>query len=251
MPLIYLNKQTILTALWSTFAKSPCAAQFITAKISKTFSFNFKKLLTCKTPASPIIAYYFFDMLSVLYTPRPCIPFICLESRVTYTLPVGYDNATFSHTLAGNLELLSIKRTGLNQVTDPFCLLLDQKIYHVLIWLSVWIHTFLKYLYTGHVTQKKDAILPKHQILIWKQLKLISVLVPYSQQWSVIQNIFRHTYAWTSNLKISRWNLAMFCYKIFKFTPPGKMPQNQNTQIKTTSFVACFIIGLSCFLGER
>lgn len=225
MPLIYLNKQTILTALWCTFAKSPWAAQFITAKISKTFSFNFKKLLTCKTPACPTIAYYFFHLLSVLYTPRPCIPFICLESRVTYTLPVGYDNATFSHTLVGNLELLSIKRTGLNQVIDPFCLLLHQKIYDVLIWLSVWIYTFLKYLYTGHVTQKKDAILPKHQILIWKQLKLISVLVPYSQQWSIMQYIFRHTYAWTTNLKISRWNLTMFCYKILSLLCQERSPK--------------------------
>lgn len=83
----------------------------------------------------------FFYMLSVLYTPRLCIPFTCLEPRVTCTLPVGYDNATFSHTLAGNLELLSTKRTGLNEVIDPFCLLLHQKIYDVLLWLSVWIYT--------------------------------------------------------------------------------------------------------------
>lgn len=117
------------------------STQFITAKISQTFSFHFRKLVTCKTPASAIIAYYFFDMLSVNLHPNTLhtfhLPWTQTDLYITWRY--CYDNATFSHTLAGNLELLSIKRTGLNEVIDPFCLLLHQKIYNVLIWLSVWI----------------------------------------------------------------------------------------------------------------
>lgn len=137
--------------------KSLCSTQFITVKISKTSSINFRKLPTRKTPVSAIIAYDVFDMLSVLYTPRPHTPFFCLEPRLTCTLPVGYDDATFSHTLSGNLELLSIKSTGLNEVIDPFCLLLHQKMWCADMAFSMNIDCFLKHLYTGHFTQKNKA----------------------------------------------------------------------------------------------